>query len=443
MKTIYKFLSVFSLIAIMALAITTPAQAFDGRSGDNVEIKAGEVVEDDVYVGANTFVLNGTVKGDLIVFAQTITINGTVEGDLIAAGQSVTINGTVTEATRIAGAALKLGKTAVIGGDVVAGGASIEAQNGSAVKGDLVAGAGQTLLEGKVAGDVLAGTGSLELNGEFGGNVKAEVGNPEDGGVPPSMYMPQANIQFPTVKPGFNIGEGAKIKGNLEYTQSKDIKIPANAVGGKVTRTVPVVDPAVQKAQPTPAQKAMTWTFGLLRTIVTLIIFGLLLGWLVPMFMKSLVEKVQTKPAASLGWGVVAYAAFFFAILVILVAMIAGGILFGVLTLGGMSGTIIWLGILAIFAMIFGFVLVTAFLTKIIVAWLGGKLILARIKPELADNKVWPLVIGVVILALLIALPYIGWLFGILVMFIGLGALWIWGRELMQARKTAQIVVTN
>jgi len=28
------------------------------------------------------------------------------------------------------------------------------------------------------------------------------------------------------------------------------------------------------------------------------------------------------------------------------------------------------------------------------VAWLGGKLILARVKPELAENKVWPLVIG-------------------------------------------------
>jgi hypothetical protein len=117
--------------------------------------------------------------------------------------------------------------------------------------------------------------------------------------------------------------------------------------------------------------------------------------------------------------------------------MIAGGILFGVLTLGGMSGTIIWLGILAIFAMIVGFVLVTAFLTKIIVAWLSGKLILARINPALAEHKVWPLVLGAVLVALVIALPFVGWLFGMFVMFIGLGALWIWGRELLQARKTA------
>jgi cytoskeletal protein CcmA (bactofilin family) len=437
MKTIYKFFTILSLIALLALAFATPAKAFDGRSGDNVEIKADEVIEDDVYVGANNFVLEGTVKGDLVVFGQTITINGTVEGDLIAAGQSVIINGTVTDDARIAGAELKIGKTAVIGGDVVAGGASLEAQDGSAIEGELVVGAGQTLLEGSITGDVLAGTGSLELNGEFGGDVKAEVGDPQENSMPPSMYMPQANIQFPTVKPGFNIAEGAKIKGNLEYTQSKDVEIPANAVSGKVTRTLPVVDPAVQRANPTPAQKAVTWTFDLFRTIVTLILFGLLLGWLAPTFMKSLVEKMQTQPAASLGWGLVAYAAFFFAILVVFVAMVAGGILFGVLTLGGMSGTIIWLGILALFAMIVGFVLVTAFLTKIIVAWLGGKLILARFSPALAEHKVWPLVIGAVLVALVIALPFVGWLFGILVMFIGLGALWIWGRERMQTSKIA------
>jgi hypothetical protein len=115
--------------------------------------------------------------------------------------------------------------------------------------------------------------------------------------------------------------------------------------------------------------------------------------------------------------------------------MVAGGILFGVLTLGGMSGTIIWLGILVIFAMILGFVLITAFLTKIVVAQLSGKLILARFKPTLAEHKVWPLVIGVVLIALLVAIPFIGWLFGVFIMFVGLGALWIWGRDFMQARK--------
>jgi cytoskeletal protein CcmA (bactofilin family) len=435
MKTIYKFLSVFSLITLLALAFATPARAFDGLSGDNVVIKDGEVIEDDVYVSANTFVLDGTVKGDLVIFAETITINGTVEGDLMAAGKSIVINGTVTDDARIAGALLQVSKTAVVGGDVIAGGASLETQKGSSVKGDLVVGSAQTLLDGNINGNVKAGTGALELNGEIGGNVIAEVGEHEDGGPSPYMYMPQSDIKFPAVKPGFTIAEGAKIKGNLNYTQSKDITIPANAIGGKVTRIAPIVEPV--KVQPTPAQLAMTWTFNLFRTIITLIIFGLLLGWLAPTFMKSLMEKVQTQPAASFGWGLVTYAAFFFAILVIIVTMVAGGMLFGVLTLGGMSGTIIVVGILAIFALIVGFILVTAFLTKIILAQLSGKLILARFNPALAEHKVWPLVLGVIIVALLIALPFVGWLFGVFVMFVGLGAIWIWVRELRQTHKTA------
>jgi len=42
-----------------------------------------------------------------------------------------------------------------------------------------------------------------------------------------------------------------------------------------------------------------------------------------------------------------------------------------------------------------------------------------------------------VIVALAVALPFISWVFGLLVMFLGLGALWLWGRDLWQARKIA------
>lgn len=153
--------------------------------------------------------------------------------------------------------------------------------------------------------------------------------------------------------------------------------------------------------------------------------------------MKALMEKMQSQPAASLGWGVIAYAAFFFVLLVILTVVILGSVLFGALTLGGLSGTIVWVGILTLFALVVGFVLVTAFLTKIVAAWLSGKLILSRIKPELAEHKFLPLALGVVIVATLVALPFIGWLFGLLVTIIGLGALWLWGRDFWQARKTA------
>ena len=437
MKTTTKIFSIFTLLAILALAFATPVMAFDGRSGGNITIEADEIINDDLYVTAENFTLEGTVNGDLIVFGQTITINGTVNGDVMAAGQSVVINGTVTGDARIAGAALQLGKTASLNEDLVAGGASLETKDGSKIGGELVFGTGQTLLAGDVTGDVLAGTGALELRGEFGGDVTAEVGDAGQGnGPPPSMYMPNTSIPIPAVAPGFTISDKAKIKGNLEYTQSKDIKFPSGIVDGKVTRIEPVVNPNSVKAPPTAAQKVISWSLDLLRTIITLVLFGLLLGWLLPSFMKNLMNKLQSQPAASLGWGIVAYATFFFVILLVVVLMVLGGIIFGVLTLSSVSGTIIWVGIVAIFELIVGFVLVTSFLTKILVAWLSGKWIINRFNPALAEHKVWPLVLGVIIIALLLALPFVGWLFSLIVMFLGLGALWFWGRDFWQARKT-------
>lgn len=437
MKTVTKFFSIISLLAILTLAFATPAMAFDGRSGNDITIEADEVIEDDLYVSAENFTLEGTVKGDLIVGGSNITINGTVDGDLVAMGQSIVINGTVTGDARIAGAAMQIGQTAVLEEDLLAGGASLETKDGSKIGGELTFGAGQSLLAGDVAGDVLAGAGSMELRGEFGGDVTAEVGEATDAGPTPSMYMPNVTISIPSVTPGFSVDKDAVIKGDLVYTQKADIKIPSNVVIGKITRNEPVVDAEHVYVPPTPAQMALNWTLDLFRTIVTLILFGLLLGWLAPKFTNSLIDKMKAAPVASLGWGVVAYAAYFFAILLIIVVMVVGGIFFGVLTLGGMSGSIIWIGLLSIFALTVGFVLVTSFLTKIVVAWLGGKMIFNSLSPALVENKIWPLVLGVSIVALITSLPLVGWLFSLITMFLGLGALWIWGRESMQAHKIA------
>lgn len=447
MKTIYKIFSVLSLLALFTLTFATPALAFDGRGGDKVTIKADEVIKDDLYVTANEFVLDGTVKGDLIVFGQTITINGTVEGDLIAAGQVVIINGTVTDDARIAGAALQIGKDAVIGSDLLAGGASLEAQNGSSVEGELVFGSGQALLEGNVAGDVLAGTSALELGGTFGGDVQAyvDVTDGTKSSPPMSMYMTNIPISIPSVQPGFTVSDGAKITGNLKYTSTVDLPIPGGVVGGDVARTAPEIGLEATYTPPTAAQKVGTWALNLLRAIVTLILFGLLLGWLFPGFMKALPEKIRTQPLANLGWGAIAWAAFFFGLLAIVLVMIFGGLIFGFLTLGGISGSIIWLGILALFGFTILFVLVTSYLTKIIVSEMMGKWILSRTSPSLAEHKVWPMIIGVTALIVIIELfrfpllpiGFFGWLINFTVILCGLGALWIWGRDTMQARKTA------
>jgi len=435
-----KLLTLFILLTLLTLTFATPAYAFDGREGDKVVIGADEVIEDDLYVGANEFTLNGTVKGDVIVGGSMITINGTVEGDLWAAGQIIIVNGVVLDDARIAGAGLQLGEGAEIGGDLLAAGASLEVKEGSTVGGDLLVGAGQALLAGDVGRNVLAGAGALELRGSVGGDVKAYVDQTEetDNSPSPNVYMQQnIPLTLPSVEPGLTVAESAKIGGSLEYSSTYDLTFPGGSVGGKVTRVEPEISEGKTYVPPTPAEKTFKWALDLLRTVVTLVLIGLLLGWLAPAFLNSTSGMVKSQAWPSLGWGAITWAAFFFALLLIVIVMIAGGIIFGVLTLGALSGVIIWLGILALFVLVIAFVLATAYIAKIIVGTTIGKAIFNKTNPELAEHRFWPMILGVVIVALvigmfrfpLVPLGFFGWLLNFAVVLFGLGALWLWGRE--------------
>ncbi|GAB4434350.1 MAG: hypothetical protein Kow002_21370 [Anaerolineales bacterium] len=439
MYKIQKLLSVFSLLALLTLAIVTPAHAFDGREGNKVVIGADEIIEDDLYIGAEEIVLNGTVKGDVIAGGSTITINGTIEGDLWAAGQVIIVNGVVMDDVRIAGAGLQLGENAQIGGDVLAAGASLETKPNSAVGNDLLVGAGQVLLAGSVERNVSAGTTALEVHGHIGGNLVAYVDQTEETtkGPSPNIYMQQnLPLTIPSVAPGLTITEDAKIAGDLKYSSTYDLVFPGGAVGGEVIREEPEFEEQTY-VPPTPAEKTAQWALQLLRTIVTLLLIGLLLGWLAPNFMNMVSGKIENQPLPSLGWGAIAWAAFFFALFVVILAMVLGGMFFGLLTLSGLSGMIIWLGILTLFMLIVAFVLATAYLTKIIVGKTLGKWIFNKVNPGLAEHKFWPMILGVIVITTVVALfrfpllplGFFGWLLNFAVILFGLGALWLWGRE--------------
>lgn len=439
-----KFLSVFVLVVLLALTFRTPAHAFDGRGGDRVIIEAGEVINDDLYVGAQEFVLDGTVNGDLIVFAQNVTINGKVDGDLMAAAQTVAVNGEVTGSIRMAGSILLVGEKASIGTDVVSAGYSLESEPGSTIGQDVVYAGGQVLLAGDVARNVQVGTGAFELRGNVGGDVNAEVGDADQGpsGPPPAMFMPQSPIAAPNVRPGLRIDSSASVAGDLKHTQSKEVTIPGGVVSGKVTRTAPTGDRTAPREE-TAAQKIAKWGLNFIRDSITLILIGLSLLWLFPFFIRGLSDQLQAKPLPSLGWGAVAWAAFFFVLLSIITVTIIGALLFGVLTLGQLTGTVIGLGSLTLFGLVIGFVLVTTFVAKVVFGAALGKWIFKSANSPLAEHRYWPMVVGVLITLAAIALlsfPLIpgilGWLLNFAIVLLGLGALWLWGRERM-VRKPA------
>jgi cytoskeletal protein CcmA (bactofilin family) len=444
----HKLISILTLFFLLTIAFVSPAYAFDGRSGDKIVIQAGNVVNDDLYVGANEFVLDGTVNGDVVAFAQTITINGTINGDLITGAQTVVVNGAVTGNIRMGGSVLFVGEKAAIGGDILGAGYSLEVRKGSTIGRDVVAAGAQIVLAGDVSRNVTAATGALQIDGNIGGNVNAQVGEAGQtrNGPPPTMFMPQSTVPIPPVTQGLTIDPSAKIAGNLDYTQNNNLSFPAGVVGGKITRTQPKATQNQPAPEKTTAQKVLQWGIQLARSLVTLLLIGLFLLWLFPGFTRALGEKLQSKPWPSLGWGVVTYAGFFFLILLVIFVTVLGALIFGLLTLGGLSAAIVWAGILTLFAMILGFVLATSFVAKVVFGLALGTWILARLNSPLASSKFWPMVVGVVVIVLVVALltfplipGFLGGLLNFAIILFGLGTMWLWGRESLAKKPAAAI----
>jgi hypothetical protein len=174
-----------------------------------------------------------------------------------------------------------------------------------------------------------------------------------------------------------------------------------------------------------------------LRSLVTLILVGLLMAWRIPGFIKQGAATIQSQLWPSLGWGVVTIFAFFFAVLVLIAATVLLAVLFGFSGLGDLTGTTVWIGVLAVLAIFVAFSLAVAYISKIFVAYLGGRLLLARYKPELAESKIWPLVVGLVIFVILAAIPWLGGLVSLVVVLFGLGALWLMGQKLLRPQAAA------
>jgi len=436
-------LLVIAGIALLAICLAVPtARAFEGRGGDVIVIKADEVIDDDLYVGASEFTLDGTVKGDLVVGGGTIEINGTVEGDLIAVGQSVVINGTVEDDARIAGYALLVGGQ--VTDDLLAAGFSLENESGSNVGGDLLFGGYQALLAGDVRGTADLAGGAVEIAGAIGGNANVDVGGAEPGEwMPPGFPFAPGMPPVLSVPTGLTVDESASIGGDLNYTANAKVAIPSGVVAGDVdfTRYVPEVGERPEVRAPSPALLVGRWFVRQLRRLTTLLLVGALMMWLVPGWTRKVTSIVQTRPLPSLGWGVVAIAAFVLVMLVLIIATVLLAIVFGIVTLGELAGRFATLGGIVMSTVAFGFSITWAYVTRIVVSLLLGQLIFRLFKSTAAEHRWWPMLLGVLIFVIITAIPVLGWLATLATVLLGLGAVWLWGRDWLKGRKAAPVAV--
>jgi hypothetical protein len=356
-----------ALVAVLTVGVVLAQGGLLGGkvlTGSDITIPSSETIDHDLYVFGGTVTSSGTINGDLVVAGGNIDINGPVKGDILVTGGRIAINGAVTGDVRTAGGQVTLNGD--VGEDVLAAG-------------------GQVTINGRVGQDLIVGTGQLTVTGTVAGGAVGTVGTYSKSGT---------------------------ISGTDSIT-----------VTGNDSRPVTV-------SRPNPVLDAI-------RHFLTVLVVALLALWLAPRLFRAAEAEVRTRPLPSLGWGIVAIVAFIVALIVIVIVMVLLAVVLGALGFGALVGIDIIGGIVVICGLVLSFIVAAAFLVDAVVGLALARLAAGRsdrfaTAVERSSARVsgrWSdlglLVVGVAVVVVLTSLPIIGGWIGLVVVLLGLGALWL------------------
>lgn len=448
-KTFGIFATILTVMLVMVLTLgaATPAQAAEIR--DTGVLNASETIDDDLLIGGDQVRVDGTVNGMLVAGGNTVTVNGTINGDAVIFAQSVIISdkavitgnlftGAQTVDVRGAvGGSIAAGSASMVHGSKVGrniyyGGYSLETTASSSVERGLYVGARQATLKGAIARDLNAGVSALQLDGSVGGNALVQVERAGERGPEPYFYGPYAPAMPASIPSGLRVGPDARINGKLVYTSqtSQSAAIQAAPAGGVVYQTpAPKTSGQGRPIVVRTVSPVVTWLYNFLRNFFTLLLLGLLAARFVPAVMSRTGEIVRGKPAQSAGYGLVTIIVGYTAAIMAGMLILALGLFLALVTLGGLSGTVFGIGFSGLSLVMAAFTLVVSYVSKLVVAYLVGDLILAGASPALQGRRYWAIALGVLIYTLVRSIPFLGWVIGLLVTIVGVGALWMYYRS--------------
>lgn len=355
---------IMGAVLLLALAFAVPsASAAETEHGHpNYTLAAGQTIPTDLIVFAERTTIDGDVDGDVIAWSQIVTINGHVKGDVLCGGQNVHINGTVDGSVRAFAHSIDV--TGTIGRNLMTWSSEANLEDKASLGGSATFGGHDVTLAGSVGGDVLGMADSLDVSGTLARNATVRADH-------------------------LLVDSSADVKGRLKYIGKTQPDIAQGAKIGSFTRVIP-------KGGPNYA----TWHFYRHRILIWGVgfIFGLVLLLLVPRFYTDATESCKNyAPAAGLGL------LFMFAtpIAAIIACITIVGLGVGIATL-----------LLYAIAMYASTVFVSGFIGDAILGTgIGTGAMIGR------------LALGLAILHVLRALPYVGGWILFVAMFWGFGAM--------------------
>jgi hypothetical protein len=165
-----------------------------------------------------------------------------------------------------------------------------------------------------------------------------------------------------------------------------------------------------------------------LRRYVSILVVGLLLLWLLPRLLRGAAEVARDRPLVALGVGLLAFVGVVVTLILVSLVTALVAVVLALLGLGSLSGVTVFAGILVAAIIAFVFVLAVGFAAQATVGYVVGRLLL-RGEGHSFLAGLGALALGVLMVVLLGAIPFVGGVLGALVVLLGLGALVLMARR--------------
>ena len=282
-----------------------------------------------------------------------------------------------------------------VAGDLVAAGANVEVQG--KVEGGLKAFGANVAISGDVQGDLKACGANVVLSGRYRNKVMTGGANVTLSGT----FDGDVEVMAARI----TVARTALIKGNLIHaTADLNLQQGSRIMGEVVQKQAMVQREGVEKW----GRRGILALFPLgilfwLLSLVSFIIVGVIIHYLLfPKKTNAIVDTISKSPWKSLWFGL------------IFLVVVPVAIIIAFITVVGVPA-----GIIA--GLLYG---IAIYISRIYIGvWIGRK-VLGYINKSMATAFFWPLVVGVIIIALLSLIPVVGWLFRLFILLISLGALW-------------------
>ncbi len=362
------------IVLFLALFLTPFAvvKAANFEANSAVYVAKDQIIAGNLYATGQTVTIDGNIAGDLIVAARTINVNGRVDGDIIAAASNITVNGEVGGNIRVLASAINL--NGPVARNINAFGANVILGNNSKVGWDVLLMAAGAEVRGEIDGSLSGRANQILIAGQINKNVDLNLDR-------------QANQSL-------TVSNDAIIKGDLNYTSRSAAKIAnPTSISGKVNQKSPLAE---------NKNNIATWLWRHLVAIFSAIVVGLILVFVTTKFTPHILKSIEENPGKSLLHGL---------IIMLVLPPIALLLMFTVIGIP--------------LALIIGaWWLVAMYVARIITAILVGELLFQKIFKNHKPALIWSLVLGVAVLWLIIAIPFVGWIFALIAIWLGLGGAW-------------------